>query len=185
MNKSMVAGIVVGGAAVLSVGAFAGYKSFSGPSYAEVVAVTPVKRVEKRRDQECATVPVTHRREVKDENRIVGTAVGAIVGGVVGNQVGGGRGRDLATVAGAVGGGYAGNRIQKGMQERDTYTTQEQRCKTVERPVERVVGYDVKYTLNGRTESVRMDHAPGTRIPVSDGKLVLDAAQSAAPAGTR
>jgi len=175
MNKSMVAGIVVGGAAVLSVGAYASYKSMTGPSYAEVVAITPVKRVEKRHDQECATVPVTRRREVKDDNRIVGTAVGAIVGGVVGNQVGGGRGRDLATVAGAVGGGYAGNRIQKGMQERDTYTTQEQRCKTVERPVERVVGYDVKYTLNGRTDSVRMNHEPGGRIPVEDGKLVLDA----------
>lgn len=179
MNKSMLAGIVVGGTAVLSVGAYAGYRSFTGPSYAEVVAVTPVKRVEKRREQECAMVPVTRRREVKDENRIVGTAVGAIVGGVVGNQIGGGRGKDLATVAGAVGGGYAGNRIQKGMQDRDTYTTQEERCKTVERPVERVIGYDVRYTLDGRTESVRMDHDPGERIPVKDGKLVLDATQPA------
>lgn len=180
MKTSMVAGIVLGGAAALSVGAFAGYRSATEPSYAEVVAVTPVRHVEKRRDQECAMVPVTHRREVKDENRIVGTAVGALVGGVVGNQIGGGRGKDLATVAGAVGGGYAGNRIQKGMQERDTYTTQEERCRTVERPIERVVGYDVKYTLNGRTGSVCTEHPPTDRIPVRDGKPVVDAPQASA-----
>lgn len=180
MKRSMIAAIVVGGAAVLSVGALAGYRTATGPAHAEVVTVTPVRHVEKRHEQQCTTVPVTHRRQVKDENRIAGTAVGAIVGGVVGNQIGGGRGRDLATVVGAVGGGYAGNRIQKGMQERDTYTTQEERCTTVERPVERVIGYDVKYTLNGRTDSVRMAHAPGDRIPVRDGKLVLDAPQAAA-----
>ncbi|MCO5105526.1 MAG: glycine zipper 2TM domain-containing protein [Burkholderiaceae bacterium] len=179
MNKSMLAGIAVGAAAVMSVGAYAGYRSFTGPAYAEVVAVAPVKRVETQRNQECATVPVTRRREVKDENRIAGTAVGAVVGGIVGHQIGGGRGRDLATVAGAVGGGYAGNRIQKGMQERDTYTTEERRCKTVEHPVERVIGYDVKYTLGGKTGTVRMDHAPAERIPVRDGKLVLDAPASA------
>ena len=182
MNKSMIAGAVLGGAAVLSVGAVAGYKTFTAQSYAEVVDVKPVKHVEKRREEECAMVPVTRRREVKDENRIVGTAVGAVGGGVIGNQIGGGRGKSLATVAGAVGGGYAGNQAQKGMQDRDTYTTEERRCKTVERPVERVVGYDVRYTLNGRTDTVRMDHEPGDKIPVKDGKLVLDA-PTAKPAG--
>lgn len=180
MNKSMFAGIVLGGAAVLSISAYAGYRSFAGPEYAEVVAVTPVKRVEKQRHEECATVPVTRRREARDENRIVGTAVGAVVGGIVGNQIGGGRGRDLATIAGAVGGGYAGNQIQKGMQERDTYTTEERRCGTVESPVERVIGYDVKYTLGGKPGTVRMERAPADRIPVKDGKLVVDAP---APAG--
>ncbi len=184
MNKSMIAGAVLGGAAVLSVGAFAGYKTFVAPSYAEVVDVKPVKHVEKRREEECAMVPVTRRREVKDENRIAGTAVGAVVGGIIGHQIGGGRGKDLATVAGAVGGGYAGNQVQKGMQDRDTYTTEERRCKTVERPVERVVGYDVRYTLNGRTDTVRMDHEPGDKIPVKDGKLVLEA-PVAKPAGKR
>lgn len=182
MNRSMVAGAVLGGAAVLSVGAFAGYRAFTGPSYAEVVDVKPVRHVEKRHEEQCAMVPVTRRREVKDENRIVGTAVGAVVGGVIGHQIGGGRGKDLATVAGAVGGGYAGNQVQKGMQDRDTYTTQERRCSSVERPVERVVGYDVRYTLNGRTDTVRMDREPGDRIPVKDGKLVLDA-PAAQPAG--
>jgi uncharacterized protein YcfJ len=34
-------------------------------------------------------------------------------------------------------------------------------------------GYDVTYELDGAQKVVRMDHAPGTRIPVEDGELVL------------
>jgi uncharacterized protein YcfJ len=34
-------------------------------------------------------------------------------------------------------------------------------------------GYDVTYELDGVQKVVRMDHAPGKRIPVEDGKLVL------------
>lgn len=113
----------------------------------------------------------------------VGTAVGAVLGGVVGNQIGGGRGKDLATVAGAVGGGYAGHQVQKGMQERDTYVVQAQRCRTVGKPVERVVGYDVRYTISGKPGTVRMDHAPADRIPVRDGRLVLDTPAGEAASG--
>ena len=47
--------------------------------------------------------------------------------------------------------------------------------RVVEKPVERVVGYDVRYTLSGRPGTVRMDHAPAGKIPVRDGRLVLDA----------
>ena len=183
MNRSMVAGMLVGAVAVVSVGAVAGYRSFTGPSYAEVVDVTPVKHVEQQREQQCEMVPVTRRRAVQDEHRVVGTAVGAVLGGVVGHQIGGGRGKDLATVAGAVGGGYAGNQVQKGMQQRDTYVVQEQRCRTVEKPVERVVGYDVRYTISGKPGTVRMDHAPADRIPVRDGRLVLDAPAGEAASG--
>lgn len=34
-------------------------------------------------------------------------------------------------------------------------------------------GYDVTYELDGLQKVVRMDHAPGKRIPVEDGELVL------------
>ncbi|HET8690961.1 MAG TPA: hypothetical protein VFM30_02415 [Steroidobacteraceae bacterium] len=34
-------------------------------------------------------------------------------------------------------------------------------------------GFDVTYELDGTRNVVRMDHAPGKRIPVEDGKLVL------------
>ena len=67
----------------------------------------------------------------------------------------------------------AGNRIQKNMQDKDTYSTTEQQCKAVNRVSEKVVGYDVDYRVNGRTATVRMDQRPGERIPVKEGKLVL------------
>jgi len=38
----------------------------------------------------------------------------------------------------------------------------------------KVVGYNVKYQLNGKEGQVRMDHNPGGQIPVTkDGQLVL------------
>jgi uncharacterized protein YcfJ len=114
-----------------------------------------------------------HRKSSKDPDRIAGTVIGGVIGGVVGSQVGRGTGKTLATVGGAAAGGYAGNRIQKHMQDKDTYSATERQCKTVKRVSEKVVGYDVNYRLNGHTATVRMDHRPGERIPVKDGTLML------------
>jgi uncharacterized protein YcfJ len=106
-----------------------------------------------------------------------------VVGGVFGHQIGGGPGRDLATVAGAAGGGYAGNRIQKTLQDKDTYTTTEQKCATVYDSSQKRTGFEVRYRLNGKEATVKMDHDPGDRIPVRDGQLVLDKAVAPATAG--
>ena len=63
------------------------------------------------------------------------------------------------------------------MQAGDTYTTTEQRCKTVQDSSTRTLGYDVTYRLAGQEGVVRMEQKPGTTIPVKDGKLVLSNAQ--------
>lgn len=173
MNKSLVVGAVLGGASVLSIAGIAGYRAISGPTYADVVSVEPVKQSMTTPKEDCRMEQVTRRKAVKDEHQIVGTVIGGVVGGVVGHQVGEGRGKDLATVAGAVGGGYAGNRVQKHMQDNDTYTAQERRCRTVNETSEKVVAYDVKYLLDGRIGKVRTDFKPGDRLPVKDGKIVL------------
>ena len=86
----------------------------------------PAESVEAR--QRCYDVRVEKQKEVKDDNRVLGTALGAVVGGAIGNQVGGGDGKKLATVAGAVGGGVAGNQIQKRNQRNSTETVIERRC---------------------------------------------------------
>jgi len=99
-----------------------------------------------------------------------------VLGGVVGKQVGAGRGNKLATVAGAAAGGYAGNQVQKGMQNRDTYTTTEHRCHTVTDSQDVTRGYEVTYRLEEKIGTVRMDYDPGSRIPVRDGQLVLNQA---------
>jgi uncharacterized protein YcfJ len=81
--------------------------------------------------------------------------------------------KKLATVAGAAAGGYAGNKVQKNMQQKDVYTTSEQRCNTAQDPQQKITGYSVTYRLNAETSTVVMDHKPGSTIPLENGKLVL------------
>jgi uncharacterized protein YcfJ len=176
MNKSMLTGAVLGAIAVTAIGGVAGYKALNPePTYAEVLAVKPVTETTRTPKQACHDVVVTERAPVKDTNRLAGTAIGAVAGGLLGHQIGGGSGRDLATIAGAAAGGYAGNQVQKNMQEKDTVNRTETRCKTVYASHTKTVGYDVRYRLGKKEGRVRMDHEPGARIPVKDGKLQLDA----------
>jgi uncharacterized protein YcfJ len=178
MNKSMLVGAVLGAVGVTAGGAVATYNLVSGPEYAEVLAVQPVKETIKTPREVCKDVTVTRQKPVKDQHKIAGTAIGAVVGGLLGNQVGGGTGKKIATVAGAVGGGYAGNKVQGNMQANDTYTTTETRCDTVTDTSDKMVGYEVKYQLDGKVAQVRMQRDTGARIPVKDGQLVLvEAAQ--------
>lgn len=176
VNKSMLAGIGIGVAAALGVAAVASLNVFDrGPQYAQVVSATPIKESIKTPREECRNVTMTHRRPVQDENRITGSVLGAVAGGVLGHQFGGGRGKDVATVVGALGGGYAGNQIQGGMQERDTYTTTQQRCQTVYDKSEKMIGYDVTYKIGDQQGKIRMDKDPGTQIPLdNNGQLILN-----------
>ncbi|MEI4993139.1 glycine zipper 2TM domain-containing protein [Aeromonas caviae] len=178
MNKSMLAGVGIGVASALALSAVASGSLFSSePQFAEVLASKPVTETIKTPRQECRNVILTHRKPVQDEHKILGTVVGAALGGVVGHQFGGGSGKKVATAAGAVAGGYAGNQVQGNMQAGDTYTTTEQRCKTVQESSTRTIGYDVTYRLAGQEGVVRMEKQPGPTIPVKDGKLVLSNAQ--------
>jgi uncharacterized protein YcfJ len=184
MDKSLLTGLVIGAAVAAGAGAVAGLKLMNrGPQYAEVLNVTPLTKTIHTPRQECHDEQVTQKAPVKDEHQVLGTIAGAVIGGVIGHQVGGGSGRDIATVAGAAGGGYAGNRVQKSMQDRDTVTTTQQKCETVYDSSEKTTGYRVRYRLNGKEDSVKMDHDPGPRIPLRDGQLDLTApAGGAAPA---
>lgn len=178
MNKSMMVGIGLGALVVTAGSAIATYSLVDfGPKYAEVLSVEPLKETISTPREVCKDVVVNHRAPVKDEHQIAGTVIGALAGGLLGNQVGGGSGKKIATVAGAAAGGYAGNKVQENMQASDTYSTTETRCTTKTDKSERVVGYDVEYRLGEELGRVRMDHEPGPRIPVKDGKLVLTADQ--------
>ncbi|KEA52698.1 MULTISPECIES: glycine zipper 2TM domain-containing protein [Mangrovibacter] len=175
MNKSMLAGIGIGVAAAMGIAAVAGLDVFhSGPEYAQVISSKAITSTVKSPRKECRNVTVTHRRPVQDENRIAGSVLGAVAGGVIGHQFGGGHGRDVATVIGALGGGYAGNQVQGTMQDKDTYSTSEQRCKTVYDTSEKTLGYDVTYQIGNQQGKIRMDHNPGSQIPLDkNGQLVL------------
>jgi len=175
MDKSLVTGLMVGAVVAVSAGAMAGLKMMNqAPEYAQVLKVTPLTKTIHAPRQDCHEETVTHQAPVKDQHQVIGSVAGAVIGGVLGHQIGGGSGRDIATLAGAAGGGYAGNRIQKNLQDKDTYTTTEQKCSTVYDSSEKRIGYEVRYRLGGKEATVRMDHDPGDRIAVREGKLVLN-----------
>lgn len=175
MNKSLVTGLVVGAAVVTAGAAIGGLDVFERePKFAEVIDVDPISETIRTPRQVCNDQAVTRTQPVKDEKRIAGTVIGAVVGGVLGNQVGGGDGKKIATAAGAAAGGYAGNKVQQRVQQGNTYTTTETHCQTVYDNSEKVVGYTVKYRLGDETNTIRMDHRPGDRIPVENGQLVVD-----------
>ncbi|WP_293759655.1 glycine zipper 2TM domain-containing protein [uncultured Aquitalea sp.] len=143
-------------------------------SYAKVLSVKAITEPVTGSKEVCRPEQVTRQAPVQDENRVAGTVLGSVLGGVLGNQVGGGNGKKIATVVGAVAGGYAGNQVQQRMQQNDTVTATENRCNNEETRSEKVVGYQVRYSLDGKTGSVRMDHKPGKRIPARDGELLLN-----------
>jgi uncharacterized protein YcfJ len=177
MDKSMLKGMLIGGVAMVTVGAagVTGYQELSKPKFAEVLAVKDVTETVKTPRQECHDVQVRHQAPVKDENRIAGKVIGGVAGAALGSMIGSGRGNTVAMVAGAAGGAYAGNAVQKNQQQKDTVTSTESRCKTVYDHSEKHLGYDVSYRLDGKDDVVRLAYDPGQRIPVKDGKLVLDA----------
>ena len=184
MDKSMLKGMLIGGAVVTAVTAagVTGYRQFKQPVFADVLSVKEATETVWTPREECVDVPVQRRAAVRDQHRIAGTAIGAVAGGLLGSAVGQGTGKKLAIVAGAAAGGYAGNKVQKNMQEKDVETHVERQCKTVYDHVERPLGFDVTYSLNGKQDTIRLDHDPGTRIPVKDGKLVLETPSGAHPA---
>jgi len=176
----MVKGIAVGGLAMalLGAGAVGGYKTLSQAREAEVLSVKDVTEAVVTPQERCTDVQVSRTAPVQDDKRVAGTIVGGLAGGLLGNQIGGGNGKTLATIAGVAAGGYAGNQVQRNLQDRDTTTTTEHRCRTVNEKSQRVVGYDVTYRYNGKQSVARMTHKPGATVLVKDGKLVDVSANS-------
>lgn len=168
MTITRLAGLASGAIAVAMLAA-------CNDSGARVIETTALTKVVKTPREQCSDQVVTRQKDVKDDNRILGTIAGAVVGGVVGAEVGGkGTSKDVATVAGAAAGGYAGNRVQKSVQKNATEKSTERVCETVyDSRTEETGSYKVRYELNGKEGTVTMDHDPGNTIPVRDGKLAL------------
>lgn len=174
MNKSLWIGVAAGTAVAVGAGAVAGLKIVHRPQYAEVVQIVPLTRTIRTPRQVCHEQTVVHQRPSRDVHHLLGTVAGAFIGGVLGNQVGGGSGKALATAAGVAAGGYAGNRIENRMQRGDTYTTSERRCTTVYERTVAPEGYEVRYRLDGKEGRVHLQYDPGNRIPVKNGRLVVN-----------
>ncbi|MDF1725187.1 MAG: glycine zipper 2TM domain-containing protein [Alcanivorax sp.] len=174
MKSAAVAALSIAGAVAIAGVGYGAYQAMTPATsgYAEVVNVDPIVKTWQEPREVCQQVTVQRKKPVKDEHRITGSVVGAVVGGVIGHQFGGGSGKDAATAGGAIAGGVAGNQIQKGMQEKNTYTTTEQRCNTVMEDKSRTEGYDVTYVFNDQEDTIRMNKKPGERLRIEEGQVV-------------
>lgn len=140
--------------------------------YARVLSVEPVVRYVTVTSpvRECWDDVRTYTASHYNPGKAGKTLFGAIVGGVIGHQFGSGSGNDAATVAGAlIGAGVASNAARN---EADYYTTEYsrpvRRCATnyQSHEEERIDGYDVIYSYNGRKYATRTPYDPGDRIRI-------------------
>jgi uncharacterized protein YcfJ len=173
MSKQMLIGGIIGAVAVTAIGAVAGFQMLDKEEFADVVSVVPVTRTVSVPREVCKDELVQVAAPTKDPKQITGTVAGAVIGGVLGSQVGGGSGKKAATVAGAAAGGYAGNKIQENMQEGKTVTETQRVCNTVQLSHQEPNGFDVTYVLDGQQRVVHLEHDPGERSAIDNGRLVL------------
>lgn len=175
MDKSLLKGMVIGGVAMvaLAVVGVGGYKAFSQPKFADVVAVKEITETIVTPREECRNVAVQKRAPVSDPARITGTVIGGVAGGVLGNQIGSGAGNTVATIMGAAGGAYVGNQLQGSMQKSDVVTSTKRSCTTVYDKSQKLVGYDVTYRLKDSEGVVRTSFRPGATLPVEKGKVII------------
>ena len=134
---------------------------------ARVIESRPVYEASGAR-QECWNPRAGHYEEVRGHEGTdigKGAAIGAVTGGVLGHPVGSGSGNTAATVGGALLGGILGHKVEQ-KNDRDEQTDLDRsRCRMVgDASSGGLLGYDVRYEVDGREYVTRTQHEPGGRL---------------------
>ncbi len=142
---------------------------------ADVLSSTPIYRVVETTapQRECWEEEVSRpvRRYSRDDSATP-ELFGALLGGALGNAVGHNKSnKRVGAVVGAVlGGSIAGDlsRQSRASSGNEVVIDTVERCRTVSNTVqeEKLVGYDVRYSYNGREQTVRLDRDPGDTVRV-------------------
>ena len=150
MRKHWLLAALVGVVCLLSAGAVAGFMALKNPAFAEVVSVDPVTETVSRPDRGCRDEQIRQRKAMQEASRnSAGTVIGGMAGGVVTHPP------------------------QPVQQEDGAYAKPGAHCQAANRVSAKIVAYDVRYRLHGKTAKVRMDHNPGPKLPVKNGKVVV------------
>lgn len=130
---------------------------------ARVIESRPVYEASNAR-QECWNPRAGHYEELRAPEKTdigKGAAIGAVTGGVVGHQVDSGAG----TAAGAILGGILGHQLERRNDRNEQNDLDRSRCRVIgEGGSGQVLGYDVRYEVDGREYVTRMNHEPGQRL---------------------
>jgi uncharacterized protein YcfJ len=136
----------------------------SGDRTARVIESRPVYEASSGARQECWNPRAGHYEEVRAPEKTdigKGAAIGAVTGGVVGHQVDSGTG----TAAGAILGGILGHQVEKRRDRNEQDDLDRSRCRMVgDTSSGAVLGYDVRYEIDGREYVTRMSSDPGRRL---------------------
>jgi uncharacterized protein YcfJ len=140
------------------------YDAYEDSDYGRVVDARPIYRqvaIEVPRDS-CRVQTVARERRSGDS--FGGTVLGGLVGAAIGHELGNGRGS--ATAVGGLIGASIGNDAGS---NRSVRYRDEEVCRTEYRTEyeQRIIGYDVSYSYNGRIYQTRTDRHPGDRVQVS------------------
>jgi len=140
------------------------YDSYGYRDYGRVVSARPIYRqvaIEVPRES-CRIQTVA--REHRNGDSFGGTVVGGLIGAAIGHELGNGRGS--ATAVGGLIGASIGN--DAGSKRTVRYRDQEV-CRTQYRTEyeQRIIGYDVRYSYQGRIYQTRTDRHPGDRVAIS------------------
>lgn len=145
---------------------YSSYDAYDYGDYGHVLGARPIYRqvaIEVPRES-CHVRTVA--RESRNGDSFAGTVVGGLVGAAIGHELGNGRGS--ATAVGGLIGASIGNDAGS---SRSVRYRDEEVCRTQYRTEyeQRIIGYDVSYSYNGRVYQTRTDRHPGDRIAVSVG----------------
>ena len=144
---------------ILALGALcAAFGSACATEYGAVVSSTPVMHSVPVAQRVCSDQEVVYQQQPSG----AGAVIGAIAGAALGNTIGAGAGRAAATGIGLVAGSAIGNQVEANGLPPTTSTVQ--RCRTVTRYENRLVGYDVVYDYQGVRRSVRLAQDPGPSV---------------------
>ena len=178
-NKSWIAtvsGLAIASLVLVAGPASADYAYSRGASkpvydYAQVLSSYPVVRYVTVTTpvKECWDDVEYYAARERGPGRAGKTLFGAIIGGVIGHQIGSGRGNDAATIAGSLIGAAVGSESGRhDRRVRNEYSRPVRRCSTnyQEHQEERIDGYDVIYSYNGRKYSTRTPFDPGERLRI-------------------
>jgi uncharacterized protein YcfJ len=186
MKKNMVLAALVGVCGLLSAGALAGYLAWRNPAFAEVVSVEPVRKFVAASDKSCVDEQASRREPVADEPPASAVVINGMAGGMITREPA--RLEKIATLGAVAAGDPAGRagrnskvpakindsgKAANKAQAKQTVAASGTHCRRVNRVAEKIVAYDVRYRFHGKTTKVRMDHDPGARLPVRDGKVVI------------
>jgi uncharacterized protein YcfJ len=112
--------------------------------------------------ESCRVETIAREERRRGGDSFGGTVVGGLVGAAIGHEIGNGRG--AATAVGGLIGASIGNDAARGSRS-VSYRDQEVCRQSYHTEYEqRIVGYDVSYSYQGRIYQTRTDRHPGDRI---------------------